>query len=264
MYSLKFTMIIKHFSFYGRRYYLKLELVQSLIFFTLFVLCSLLAAWQWQRAEAFLEKEALEKHALKKQEVNTPSQSENGISQLSLSGHWVKTNFLLDNRTHKGKAGYYHLALFRPEASTQVLLVNLGWLPAPLIRSDIPTPSLPRDKQDITLTNIPLVKPIVWSSDHWPSPKEKNWPKRIQSIDIERFQLATKQNIESGYWQLAIGKGKLIDIYQSSPYLNKHKHLGYALQWLLIAIAALMVGFFSGIRDVETLDEENNDGKNNE
>jgi surfeit locus 1 family protein len=44
------------------------------------------------------------------------------------------------------------------------------------------------------------------------------------------------------------GKGKLVDIYQSSPYLNKHRHLGYAMQWLLIAIAALMIGIFSVIR----------------
>lgn len=258
--SLEFTMIIKHFSFYGRRYYLKLKLLPSLIFCALFVFCSLLAAWQWHKAQALAEKETQKKQEWQQvQKKDETTESKNGLSQLTLSGYWLKTNFLLDNRTHKGKPGYYHLALFRPEASIQVLLVNLGWLPAPLLRANIPSPVLPKNKQEITLMHIPLIEPIVWSHDHWPSPINKNWPKRIQSIDFERLQLATKQSIETSYWQLMIGKGKLIDIYQSSPYLNKHKHLGYALQWLLIAIAAFMIGFLSSIRDADIDNGESNE-----
>lgn len=235
-------MIIKPFSLYGRRYFLKLELVQSLIFVIIFILCLLLAIWQWQRAE---ESRLLE--------AQNNQQIEEKSNHVVLSGHWLSTSFLLDNRTHKGKVGYYHLGLFKPVANDKALLVNLGWLLAPILRNDIPSPALPTDKQKVTLANIPLIKPIVWTSDHWPSPLKKYWPKRIQSIDIERFELATQQKIDPGYWQLIIGKGKLTSIYQSSPYLSKHKHLGYALQWLLIAIAALMVGFFSSIKEQETV-----------
>jgi surfeit locus 1 family protein len=240
-------MIIKPFSLYGRRYFLKLELVQSLIFIIIFILCTLLAIWQWQRAE---ESRLLE--------AQNNQQIEKNNNQIELSGYWLSTSFLLDNRTHKGKVGYYHLGLFKPVASDTALLVNLGWLLAPILRNDIPSPELPSGKQQITLTNIPLIIPVVWTSDHWPSPLKKEWPKRIQSIDIERFELATQQKIDPGYWQLAAGKGKLIDIFQSSPYLNKHKHLGYALQWLLIAIAALMVGFFSSIKEQESVVEPDN------
>ena len=238
-------MKIRPFSIYGRRYYLKLELAQSLIFVSIFLLCSLLALWQWQRAEASEQQEQLEK-----------SQSLQANNQITLTGKWRKENFLLDNRTYKGKVGYYHLALFQPQASPHHLLVNLGWLPAPIMRSDIPEIKIPTGIQTITLSNLPIIKPIVWSSDHWPSPTHKQWPKRIQSIDIERFELATKHNIEPGYWQLIVGKGKLIDIYQASPYLNKHKHLGYAMQWLLIAIAALIVGIFSAITSKD-IDDNN-------
>jgi cytochrome oxidase assembly protein ShyY1 len=230
-------MKIKHFSLYGRRYYLKLELIQSITFISIFLLCSLLAIWQWQRAEA--------SHM---QELQASVQQLKTNNQITLNGQWSEQNFLLDNRTHKGRVGYYHLGLFKAEGAEQYFLVNLGWLQAPILRSDIPSPSLPVGNQSITLTNLPIIKPVVWSSDHWPSPINKAWPKRIQSIDIERFELATKHKIDSGYWQLVSGKGKLVDIYQSSPYLNKHKHLGYAMQWLLIAIAALMVGIFSAIR----------------
>lgn len=237
-------MIIKPFTLYGRRYFLKLELVQSLIFIAIFILCTLLAIWQWQRAE---ESRLLE--------VHNDQQIEKNNNQIALSGYWLSSNFLLDNRTHKGKVGYYHLGLFKPTASNKALLVNLGWFLAPILRNDIPNPELPMGKQQITLANIPLIKPVVWTTDHWPSPLNKNWPKRIQSIDIERFELATKQEIDPGYWQLISGKGKLMNIFQSSPYLNKHKHLGYALQWLLIAIAALMVGFFSSIKEQDSVIE---------
>lgn len=231
-------MIIKPFSLYGRRYFLKLELMQSLIFISIFILCTLLAIWQWQRAE---ESRLLD--------IHNNGKIEEKNHQIQLSGHWLKASFLLDNRTHKGKVGYYQLGLFKPTASDKTLLVNLGWLLAPILRNDIPSPELPIGKQQITLASIPLIKPVVWTSDHWPSPLNKSWPKRIQSIDIERFELATQQDIDPGYWQLITGKGKLISIFQSSPYLNKHKHLGYAMQWLLIAIAALMVGFFSSIKE---------------
>ena len=231
-------MIIKYFSFYGRRYYLKLEFLQSALFFIIFILCSALAVWQWQRAESSRLAE------------NAQEQSQAATThQLSLSGHWINKNFLLDNRTHKGAAGYYHLGLFKPDTSHTSLLINLGWLKSPLLRSDIPQLSLPSGRQSIVITQIPLLKPMVWSSDHWPSPKDVAWPKRIQSIDIERFELATQQTIESGYWQLISGQGRLVDIFHSSPYLNKHKHLGYAMQWLLIAIAALIIGFLSNIKE---------------
>lgn len=243
-------MIIKPFTLYGRRYFLKLELGQSLIFITIFILCTLLAIWQWNRAE---ESRLLEVQL----EAQKNQQTELNIKQVQLSGNWLGMSFLLDNRTHKGKVGYYHLGLFKPVGNNKTLLVNLGWLPAPILRSDIPSPNLPTDQQQVTLTTIPIIKPVVWTSDHWPSPLNKNWPKRIQSIDIERFEFATQQAIEEGYWQLIAGKGKLINIFQSSPYLNKHKHLGYALQWLLIAIAALMVGFFSSIKE-QVIDTESN------
>lgn len=240
-------MMIKHFSFYGRRYYLKLEYLQSGLFFIIFVLCASLSAWQFQRAESSRLAET------KNNRQKTPTH------QLKLSGSWSHKNFLLDNRTHKGSVGYYHLGLFKPENSQANLLVNLGWLKSPVVRSDIPRLTLPNGMQTITLTQIPLIKPIVWSTDHWPSPSNANWPKRIQSIDIERFKLATQHEIEADYWQLISGEGKLIDIFHASPYLNKHKHLGYAMQWLLIAIAALIIGLLSNIKeDTSSLEKQHN------
>lgn len=231
-------MINKHFSLYGRRYYLKLEWLQCLIFITIFILCALLSLWQWQRAQASEQEE------IKQQQI-----AKSSSNQLNLLGYWQEESFLLDNRTHKGKVGYYHLGLFQPEGSANNLLINLGWLAAPVLRSQIPSPELPKNLQSITITNMPLITPIVWTTDHWPSPSHSEWPKRIQSIDSERFSLATGHQIEEGYWVLLSGKGKRIDVHSSSPYLNKHKHLGYALQWLLIALAALIVGIFSSIKE---------------
>lgn len=227
----------KYFSLYGRRYYLKWEWLQSILFISIFLSCCALSLWQLQRAEASQQQETSQQQAASNKKHN-----------IELTGYWAAENFLLDNRTYKGKVGYYHLALFKPTGNIDFLVVNLGWLPAPILRSDIPSPQLPSGEQTITLANLPIIKPVVWSSDHWPSPNNQAWPKRIQSIDIERFELATQHSIETGYWQLISGKGKLIDIFQASPYLNKHKHLGYAMQWLLIAIAALMVGVFSSVR----------------
>ncbi len=241
MFSLEFTMIIKHFTFYNRHFCLKLELVQSMLFSILFITCLLLAFWQWKKVELSQTQDPLSEQPIKAT-----------INQLSLSGSWLSASFLLDNQNNKGRAGYHHLGLFKPDASKHALLVNLGWLQAPAMRANIPNPKLPQGKQRITIANSPIIEPIIWSTDHWPSPKSTNWPKRIQSIDIERFELATKVQIEPSYWQLLIGKGKLIDTYQIYPSLSKHKHLKYALQWLLLAIAAPLIGIISSIKEIKS------------
>lgn len=228
-------MMIRDFIFQGSRYQLKLEWGISLVFSSIFLLCCALAIWQWQKAQNY--SSAIANQALHK-------------TSLNLQGKWLQQQFLLDNRTHKGRVGYYQLGLFATPGSRSLLLVNLGWLPASVIRSDIPTPFLPEGLQDVYIQALPSHKTPNWNNQHWAAPKGKDWPKRIQGIDLQRMQLLVKQPIEEGMWLLRDGKGKKTAITMKDGYLSKHKHLGYALQWLLIGLAAILVCLANAIRKV--------------
>lgn len=229
-------MIIKHFSLYGNCYSFKIDLRQSIIFFILFTVFLGLAVNEWKKVEPKNTDSVFIKNINKNQ------------AQLKLTGFWLNNSFLLDNQTYQGKRGYSHLGLFQPLNSQQVLLINLGWLKAPALRSEIPNVPLPKGKQNIVTTSTPMIKPDSWSTDHWPSPIGKQWPKRIHHIDIERFELATQTKIETGYWKLLSGKGKLIDVFQPTVYNNKHQ--SNSLQWLMIAFSALVIGIWGNIQKV--------------
>ena len=216
------------FSFLGRQYQLKLEWGFSLVFIAIFLTCCALAFWQLERAEQY-------------------SAEKTQLPSLSLTGHWSNAHFLLDNRTHNGKVGYYQIGLFNAQGSQSALMVNLGWLPAPVLRTNIPTPSLAKGLQSVKLVSMPFTVSPNWNNQHWPSPKGAEWPKRMQAIDHERMALLSELNIEEGLWLLTEGREKKAAISKTSSYLNKHRHYGYALQWFLIGIAALAVWLANGI-----------------
>ena len=226
-------MMIRDFIFHGSRYRLKLEWGVSLVFAFIFFCCCALSIWQWQKAKYY-----------------SPTTESQSVTSLSLQGGWLKQQFLLDNRTHQGRVGYYQLGLFATPGSQSLLLVNLGWVPASVLRSDIPTPFLPDGYQKIHIQALPMQPTPNWNNQHWATPEGKEWPKRIQAIDLQRMSLLVDQNIEEGLWLLQDGKGKKTTITMKDGYLSKHKHLGYALQWFLIGLAAILVCLANGIRKI--------------
>lgn len=231
-----------HFRFQGNRYCFRAEWVSGMTFCGIFLICCWLSVWQWQKAEAFAHQQSASQQ----------------IPQLNMTGTWEQAHFLLDNRTHKGRVGYYHLGLFRPLNMSpgigKTLLVNLGWVPAPALRHQIPQPDLARGVQTITVEPMAMDLSRYRSNEHWPSPENAEWPKRIQSIDIERIALSSGQPTENGIWLLRAGTSLKTPVDRPSAYLSQHRHMGYALQWLLIGIAALTVFFFSAVRRIQRED----------
>ena len=210
----------------------------SLSFAAIFLICLLLSLWQWDKARHFSKLD--NSHLLE-------DHTENDVSG-RLSGHWLNAQFLLDNRTHKGRVGYFQLGLFRVSGESSARVINLGWLPAPVLRSDIPTPFLPSGLQAVHIQSTALVRPKTWGDSSWASPKNSDWPKRIQAIDLDQLSAQANTGLISGYWKLLEGEGKKIEPEKASAYISKHRHQGYALQWFFIALCALSIAVIHNIK----------------
>ncbi len=96
--------------------------------------------------------------------------------------------FLLDNRTHQGMAGYQVLTPLRIEGSEQGILVNRGWVPRGSSRSvlpDVPTPATP-----VRLEGM-LKRPTRTITLGEGEDREPGWPKVLQRVrlDLQAEQL---------------------------------------------------------------------------
>ena len=193
-------------------------------------------------------------------EVIIDQQAQIEIQSFKLSGHFLPDIIYLENITHQGKSGYEIIQTFQPESSilrqneaeTKALLVNRGWVDAPAHRSKLPIVPTIKKAHTIELT------PEVWSSR---TPKHNierfvktNANDQRQAIRIQALNEITQKELKlpDQYYRLISGDSKLVTDHwkarQDSLTISPNKHLGYAIQWFLIALVALIVLLTSSVK----------------
>lgn len=220
------------------------------------LVCLRLGYWQMQRAEAKTQQLA-----------HIASVQAQGVMQWpqvqALPSDWNKTGvqatltgtidndyyWLLDNQVYQGQVGYDVLTLFKPATSKKPLLINFGWVKAPISREQLPAIELPN--QPITI-NVQLKQGKLsgFTLDNASANKlgEDSWPKRVQTIDLQLFTKQAEQTMVDfiGYRQ---GAGDELGIpHYQAVVMSPQKHYGYAVQWLLIALACVVVAIFASKR----------------
>jgi len=197
-----------------------------------------------------------QKEAMISEQAATQTQS------IMISGHFLPDTLYLENITHKGTPGYEIIQVFKPESHNllkstipdQPVLVNRGWVAAPAHRNQLPNAPL------ISHTHALELSPEPWSS-------------RTPQHNIERFKPTNSKSDSSGkafriqalneqtqkdlklppqYYRLISGDSKLVTDHwkarQDSLTTSPNKHLGYAIQWFLIALVALIVLLTSSVK----------------
>lgn len=232
----------------------------------IFVLLSL-AYWQWQRAEQKQQSLATLAHWQTQQalslneliEITALSDSNlmnnDGVS-MAFTGRWLKPYvWLLDNQTVKGRAGYDVLIPVQQIDSENpgreiIALVNLGWVAAPPQRSELPAIRLP---DDVSVQGVYRANPdgLLLGKN---VEDVGQWPMRLQKIDTPLLGSYLPETLLRG----------VIYQQQSSPFLVHYhpvvlppeRHKAYALQWFLLAIAALLMGLACARAPVPANDAE--------
>lgn len=209
-----------------------------LITFTFSGLVSL-GFWQLDRAD---EKQAIVNAiVLAQSSPAKPLEPENINSKehykVLLNGYFDSDKqFIYDNQIVKSNAGYYVLTPFILN-NNSAILVNRGFVPWYGKRDkliDIVIDSHPRTIE------VGLIKPqkrIQLKKQD----VDTSFPILIQSLDLDQFSLLSGYQFVPMLAQLDINASNGFFRQWKPFYGSVDKHLGYALQWFLMALVLLIV-----------------------
>lgn len=216
----------------------------TLLTFILVALFARLGIWQLDRAEekqqilsAYEEKFSSPRIELNKNNLNDIETYQRVSVYGQVDG---EQQILLDNKIHKGKAGYQVLLPVKIDASEKWILVNRGWVPLGMSRTDIPDISIDKSIQHFTgVIKVPLGDEFkLGNGNSWTN----KWPQVVQWLDVEEaaihldydllpYILLQSEEDTGGY----VRDWKMI---ASSP----DKSISYAVQWFSFAI--ILCGLF--------------------
>jgi surfeit locus 1 family protein len=223
------------------------------------LLFALLGRWQWHRAaekRAMLAAFDAGMHADAADLGARPLAAIPRYSMLRLHGHYDGAHqFLLDNISRDGAAGYEVLAPFSLEDG-RIVIVNRGWLPLPGgQRRTLPDVALPDAAAAAPATSLaPLA--ITGRVDRLPVPAlalgrappdaGPSWPKRSSFPTAAQLGAALGTPVEDGQLLLAASEpmGYRRDWQLLANGFPPSRHMAYALQWWCFGALVVFLYFF--------------------
>lgn len=226
------------------RYHFRPSWLPSLIAFLLLGLLISLGLWQLGRGAE--KQRTVDEFALRTKDlpvrIDENWQSAQGLRFRSVIGEGrydVGRQYLLDNRTYHGRAGYHVLTPLRLFEGTGVL-VNRGWVAWGARREQLPDVAAPQGEQVIQgMVAIPsqnafLVGPAGYESGGWP---------RV----VQRVELATMER-QLGYSLLpyvvqldAANPHGFVREWQPYVGIGPERHRAYAFQWFSLALMLMVI-----------------------
>ena len=223
------------------------------VLINLLVLALLLALslWQWQRAAE--KTQTLARIADWKMHgavdlnhlLSIASGNRDGL-QLDFRARWLAPMvWLIDNQLVNGRIGYDVLIavedISAPKNSASIL-VNLGWVAAPSVRSVLPAVNIP-DELHVQGIFRTRTKGVLLGTNL----EDKGvWPMRIQQVDVELLAAHFNLPLINGLTYQKNASPFLI--HYRPVILPPERHKAYALQWLLLAIAVVIVAVAASAR----------------
>ncbi len=213
--------------------------------------CLRLGMWQLSRAA---DKDARFAQIAQYEKMGTLSinellqfqaeQDPTGVS-IRLSGQVVTpAAWLLDNRTWQGQPGYDVVLAIKPVGYDKAALVNMGWVKGDYANRDrLPQIDMPQGEITINaFVKSGILDAYVLSDE--PETGD-SWPRRVQQIDLEQF---ARQSQIPLYDFILYAQGE--NNFGFTPHyqpvvMPAEKHRAYAVQWFLLALAAVVIFLFA-------------------
>ena len=212
-----------------------------------------LGRWQWHRAG---EKRALAAAFIAgaadfSSELGQRSTADlPRYTQLRAHGRFEAGHqFLLDNMSHAGQAGYQVLTPFRLDDG-RLLLVNRGWVPLPGGRRDAFPDVALADAGEVNIGGRIDELPVVGlASGRAPPTTDALWPKRTSFPTMAQLGVALGQAVESRQLLLAAGEsqGYMRDWQDASAGFPPERHVSYAVQWWGLGALSLFLYLFMNL-----------------
>ena len=154
--------------------------------------------------------------------------------------------YLLDNRTRSGVAGYHVYVPMLVTGLERLVLVNRGWVEIGPSRERRPDVSLTPSELVVSgIVDYPR-QPMLLGDDGY---AQSSWPKVVQRIDLDK----TERDLDRRMLPFVV----LMDaelphgfVREWTPYLGigPSRHRGYAFQWFSLAAAVAVVWFVVKVR----------------
>lgn len=160
---------------------------------------------------------------------------------VSTEGKVLNKYFYIDNKLVNSKPGFYVLVPF--STNFGVVMVNLGWLPATGVRSDLPNFTLPSMDNVQGLLYLPLNNSLISETNN----QYGEYPVLLQQVDLDEISKHLNIDILPGVLRLLPSDSEFVREWKAVT-MSPDKHLGYAVQWFGLAIAALTVYLLSMLK----------------
>ena len=202
-----------------------------------------LGAWQWQRgSEHSAERARFEQGAAQLIELGARAAGAVPLYQrIMVRGQLDgRHQFLLDNRTFRGRAGYEVLTPLE-RAGAPALLVDRGWVPFTGTRSQLPPVGIAASGSvELTGRLALLPGPGLASGRAAPDPHAP-WPKVTGYPDMQQLAAALAAPLEPRILLLdpQAPFGYLREWH--APGLEPLRHYAYAIQWWAFALLTAIV-----------------------
>lgn len=208
-----------------------------------------LGLWQLERADEkrWFEIRQLERMHMPPREPPSPLDEDYAFLRVVIEGEYEPgEHYLVDNRVHAGRPGYWAISRFRG-VDDRVWLVNRGWLSGAESRGslpDIPTPAGMLRLVGVLWPDTGM--PPLLAPDPWPA----EWPKRVQRLDIARMA-ADDLAVVPAEVRLEPGEPGGFVPAPVDALFSPAVHQGYALQWFGLALALATGYLIFGFRRYE-------------
>ena len=223
-------------------------ILPSILITATFAFLVSLGFWQLDRAD---EKRGIEASI---KQANTGSveliRKEEGLQskeyyEVRLQGKYLSDKqFIYDNQIVDQVSGYYVLTPYALEGQSKSILINRGFIPWNGRRDKLADIVIGQETREI---KVQISKPIK-RMELKPSEVSIQFPALIQSIDLQDMADRAKIDFSS-----VIG---LLDASASNGFIRKwepytgsiEKHIGYAVQWFLMALVLAIIGIRIAIK----------------
>ena len=209
----------------------------SVLFIIFLPLLVSLGFWQLDRAEQKRQRITVYQEQMtlppKPFNTNVELDVEPSYQKVYMEGRYdPKRYWLLDNQSRAGRNGYEVIAPV--DVGGQWVLVNRGWIEAPLRRDQLPKISIPNEPIRFEgYLYQPSANVVFKQTD---SDLPFAWPKRVLYVDIATASQALSGRVYPA--QLRVDDDVPGALLAHWPIINSspEKHQGYAIQWFGMAI----------------------------
>ena len=220
-----------------------------------------LGFWQLDRAEQKLQLQAeinKQKNLPQLMDVSSSLKPEKIKNRdVVLTGEFEQQRYwLLDNRVWQGKVGYEVIVPYKL-LSQEWLAVNLGWVAAPALRTELPAIDLPKGQQTIYgHLHQSSINAMIDNTE-----QNTGWPKRIQAIDIDILQTQFKKDfIQPLIVRISATDSSAFGVEWRTVNSTRSKHIGYAIQWFTMAFVLFFALVFANTNLGQVLGFKDNNG----